>query len=739
MPTRQPTQARPAKNTAAARKTEKARAPAEAARADWQRGAAAPGGASPQAILAMQRRFGNRAVAGLLQPKRANVAAQPPAHPLLRASAAATRTATRLIQRKSALVSAKTTTRQFKGPRTDNRDNDVQAVEDSPKGVTYARLEAIELYDGRQANITDKAGNVGWFRIKSGKGAGEFIRGSKVIGGLGPGEATPAEQEGQGQEMSGLDISNQFVSGADAALVEIYRGATMEQPSDRTKALSAITNSPEAQARIEFAEGATWIGSGILGMAASLRDLMDKDKSAFDKLLASIGMLSGAAAIAGGVSQIVQYANFDKSIAAAGGTQTSETYNQAAKSGGFMVGFGDMFNSLTNGLKTIKSIVDLVKMVAEGKKYDVDQGVKLGTDILSNGLQTATSVLRTVRGFNEVISHSQTATSQFGSVLPGLDIAVAAIGIIQNGYYLVVSAISMRKMYQRKVELEGQLRTEHNLEQADIKAAGKRYRTEEAQEATTDQLIKRATADYNKLSVKKFRAKSDAERARLTQQQVAVKAELDLLKQQKAAQDAQKGTGTFGQYSGSTADVLRERELASNTHIANKRRVTRQAVHIGTKLIQIGGAIATFVSGPGAPAAMTLKLSAMGIDSSLPFWRWLKEKGRNQAAANRAKGGTGWTNKIFNADKSKAAKSRSRHKDAVLILQMVGKLGGLMPTAADNAVTRRQRLQQLRPQALRVEGYIRATGCPPQKLYAANGNPTEQVKILVTEISKREL
>src|SRR6185295_11184557 len=107
-------------------------------------------------------------------------------------------------------------------------------------------------------------------------------------------------------------------------------------------------------------------------------------------------------------------------------------------------------------------------------------------------------------------------------------------------------------------------------------------------------------------------------------------------------------------------DTLRERELASNTHIANKRRVTRQSVHIGTKLIQIGGAIATFVAGPGAPAAMALKLSALGIDSSLPFWRWIKEKGRDQAAANRARGEDGLTNKIFNADKSKAAKSRSR-------------------------------------------------------------------------------
>ena len=755
MPQRSPLVRQPARPNAATRKR-------AAARDEWQPPPTARAASSPKNLLSLQRRYGNRAVQGLTQ-RQATLAVGPaddvyerqaeqvasrvttappgslPASSLLRASAAATRAASGLIQRRSALVSAKTTTRKYTGPRSDDRDRDVAAVAKAPKGAAYSRLEVVELYDAKQSHITDKAGAIGWFRIQSGKGAGEFIHGSKVIGGLEPGETPPAEQPGSGQDLGGLDMAGQMVGGADAALIDIYRGATMEQAGDRTKSLSDITNSPQAQQNIEFAEGATWIGSGILGMAASLRDLTDKDKSAFDKLLAGIGLVSGAASIAGGVSQIVQYANFDKSVAASGGAQTSETYNNAAKSGGFMVGFGDMFNTITSGLKTIKYIVDLVKLVAEGKKYDTGQGVKLGTDILSNGLSTANSTLRTVRGFNEVLNHGQTATSQFGSVLPGLDIAISAIGIIQNGYYLVVSAIEMRKMYARKQELEERLQTHHGLEQSDIKTAGKRYRTEEAQEATTEQLIQSATLQYNKLTAKKFRAKNDEERARLSEKQAEVKAELEQLKQQKAAQEAQKGAGAFGQYGGDTADTLRERELASNTHIANKRRVTRQSVHIGAKLLQIGAAIATFVSGPGAPAAMALKLSALGIDSTMPFWRWIKEKGRDQAAANRARGGAGWTNKVFNADKSKTAKGRQRHKDAVLILQMVGNLSRLIPARTDDAETRLDKLRLVRPQALRVEGYIKAAGCPPQKLYAANGNPPEQVKILVTELSKREL
>src|SRR4029079_2453009 len=164
------------------------------------------------------------------------------------------------------------------GSRSADLDADAAAVETSPQGQSYGRLEVVDLYDAKQSHITDKSGAVAWFRIQSGKGSGEFIKGSKVIGGLEPGQQAPGEQAGNGQEMSGLDVSGQLMGGADAALIDMYRGATMEQPGDRTKSLADISNSPQAQANIEFAEGATWIGSGILGMAASLRDLMDKDK-----------------------------------------------------------------------------------------------------------------------------------------------------------------------------------------------------------------------------------------------------------------------------------------------------------------------------------------------------------------------------------------------------------------------------------------------------------------------------
>jgi len=189
---------------------------------------------------------------------------------------------------------------------------------------------------------------------------------------------------------------------------------------------------------------------------------------------------------------------------------------------------------------------------------------------------------------------------------------------------------------------------------------------------------------------------------------------------------------------GPTRLQLEERELASDLSVANKRRVTRQAIHIGTNLVQVAGSIAALVSGPGAPAAVALKLSAAGVDASLPLFRWIKQKGRDVAAKNLAKGEPGRMNKIFNADKSTAAKLAARKKQAVVILTMVGKLHRYFPRATEGDAFDEQ-VAVLKEQAKRVEGYIRASGCPPEKLYAANGKPDEQVRILVAELSRREL
>jgi hypothetical protein len=139
----------------------------------------------------------------------------------------------------------------------------------------------------------------------------------------------------------------------------------------------------------------------------------------------------------------------------------------------------------------------------------------------------------------------------------------------------------------------------------------------------------------------------------------------------------------------------------------------------------------------GAQAGVALKASAAGIDMSLPLFRSLKEFGRNQAAKNRAKGEGGIANKIFNADKATVAKLTSRKKHAAVIMSMVADLTGLIPSSSDPVEKANQ--QQILDAAIkRTEGYIRATGCSPKKLYRFNGQPMKQLEVLVQEMYKRE-
>ena len=96
-------------------------------------------------------------------------------------------------------------------------------------------------------------------------------------------------------------------------------------------------------------------------------------------------------------------------------------------------------------------------MVANGETYDIGKGVQLGTEIVGAALDTARNVLRSIRLVNEALAGGTVGT-QFGQIVPGLDIAIAAVKSIQQGYYLVVSAIEMRRMYKRKMDLEAKLR-----------------------------------------------------------------------------------------------------------------------------------------------------------------------------------------------------------------------------------------------------------------------------------------
>ena len=190
------------------------------------------------------------------------------------------------------------------------------------------------------------------------------------------------------------------------------------------------------------------------------------------------------------------------------------------------------------------------------------------------------------------------------------------------------------------------------------------------------------------------------------------------------ARKTRSGAGLF-----LTREQLGEFELSEELRYINKKRVVRQSIHIGTEITKIAGEIASLASASGVAAgiAIGLKASASGIELGLPFFRAIKQWGRNRAARKMAESGQ-YDDKasIFNWQKATAAKLEMRKKHAVRILLMAANLDLTKPRA------------EFEKSAKRVENHINAAGCDPQALYRLNGQPMEQIKLLATEMAKRE-
>jgi hypothetical protein len=680
---------------------------------------------------------------------------------------AAARLASVLNPRRMAIVNAKAHTRVVTGPLAGDADQRARQINKSRMQTLYNKGDVIPLEDNDSLHVKDKKGNIVWYRVKKGT-ANEYVRAEKVLLGARPG-TEGMEQEGEdGKAKKAFGVigwAGEATSSADERLVEELRGLTAgtetfeksieNLPEEQQETLIKSNPLYAKQAKVSYAEGAVWAGSGLLGMAVALKDVVSDEKSAWERVQAAFNFVASGEGVLGGVTQIISGATEGK---------TSEVTTGISA---FALGYQEFFSGLANLVKTAKSGVDMVKMVAEqarGKRHGQQEWLQAGASLLQGALETLKSAARTARAIHEALGGAVTSTASqvLSNIAIGFDIAIAAVKSVFQGYYLAVSARQWWLMSQRKKELKGEL-GQKGYTKEQVKESRGAYRRGEAMKATLDQLIaknEKAIAakqdEIVNMSTKgpQWLLKRRLAKVKTLQDEIAAlekqnedfkaqKAESE--DQMKAREEVREGstivdvTGSTGQTSVPgvpTRSDLAEVELASELGAANRKRVVRQAIHIGANLVQIAGSIAALVSGPGAPAAIGLKAAAAGVETSLPFFRAIKQFGRNVAAKNIATTGKkGISGRIFNADKSTAAKLQSRKKQAVLILMMVADLNKLIPKVPKLTA---QHLAPLKKQMARVEGYIQATGCEPEKLYRANGKPQEQVKILVAELSKRE-
>jgi hypothetical protein len=680
---------------------------------------------------------------------------------------AAARLASVLNPRRMAIVNAKAHTRVVRGPLTGDADQRARQINKSRMQTLYNKGDVIPLEDNDSLHAKDKGGKVVWYRVKKGA-ANEYIRAEKVLLGARP-DVEGMEKKGEDGKVEKafgvLGWAGEATSSADERLVEELRGLTAgtekfektieNLPEEQQEALKKRNPLYAQQAKVSYAEGAVWAGSGLLGMAVSLKGVVDDEKSAWERVQAAFNFIASGEGVLGGVTQIIS------------GATEGKTSDVTTGISAFALGYQEFFSGLANLVKTAKSGVDIVKMVAEqaqGKRHGREEWLQAGSSLLQGALETLKSAARTARAIHEALGGAVTSTASqvLSNIAIGFDIAIAAVKSVFQGYYLAISARQWWLMSQRKKELKGEL-AQKGYAKEQVKESRGAYRHGEAMKATLDQLIakneKAIAAKQDKIvnmstkgpqwllkrRLAKVKTLQD-EIAALEKQNEDYKAQKKEAEGQMKAREEMREGGTIVDATGSTGKTsvpgvptrsdLAEVELASELGAANRKRVVRQAIHIGANLVQIAGSIAALVSGPGAPAAIGLKAAAAGVETSLPFFRAIKQFGRNVAAKNIATTGKkGIAGRIFNADKSTAAKMESRKKQAVLILMMVADLNKLIPKVPKPTSAH---LAPLKKQMARVEGYIVATGCGPEKLYRANGKPQEQIKILVEELSKRE-
>lgn len=647
------------------------------------------------------------------------------------------------VQRAWALVNAPTWSRQPQGALdTSDPKKALKQVAGGVKVQKYPKMYRLLLDDDATKHIKDQDGNVVWYRLKNWDA---YLPAAKLLTGIAPSGRESSDPDMGGEDLESLiGALGDSASGVDDYLVEGQQWYAKLEESEKAKGEEGLSEADEAKSeQLNKAEASMWMTgsalgtvSGIMGMASALKDLRDDAKSAWERVDAVFEYLSSGMDTIGGLYGTAGSIAGAINIHAQKGSTVADD-SEAVSGWGF--GFQTMFGVLSNGIKAIKNGADLIHMIYTEIKgtetHDRDEYLNTISELLIGALDTARGVLVSIRQITQLVTDG--IMSAFDNVIPGLDIASAAVDTIFKGYYLIESAVHHWWMRSRKKELLAKLQQEKGFNKDQIKEAQKFYRKQEAEKSNYSHEISKTQKSYDKTD-KKIGKSNDWEKITKLGEKKRTLSDRKRTMTTKLAQTEQSMSSYESDPSHPQRKDIAEIELVSELKEANRKRIVRQSVHIASNALKIAGSITALLAGPGAPAGIGLKAAAAGIDVSLPVLRSLKQWGRNKAAHMRAQGKSGTTskffNKIFNADKSTAAKLAHRKKQAVMILLLIADLNRHIPVGKDPA-----KRKALASDIRNAERYIRAAGCSPARLYRANGKIGEQIKILVESLSKREL
>lgn len=470
-------------------------------------------------------------------------------------------------------------------------------------------------------------------------------------------------------------IGNEGITGAADALND-------KTVSTNTGGGTGATDSEKQHAANMGIVGDSITGvTGLLGMARGFKDLGDPEAKAADLVETALAIEQGGMKTGEAVSKLVHTAS---------GSQDPTT---ASKFGSAFEGYGAAFGALREAFSAMRKIV---KAINNRKENTTQDKVKAAGEISLHLLETAKSVVLSVKSFIELVNGA--ASGGLMASVPGLDIAVSAGKLIMDGYYLAVSNSSRKVMNQRRKEI---IKAKGGDAEALDKASNE-YRSIDAEIANKKAVI---DSDQERVSNPKTSAK---DKKRLKKRISRLKGEIKQLEKQKSDEFSR--------------DDVAEYTLATELRDANTKRVTRQGIHIATEMTKIAGSIAT-LTGVGALGGAITKGAASAVDLALPATRLAKQAGRNRAARKMAKGKMNKSR--FNPTRSTAAKTDFRIRQIRHLLKMIVHFSYRKPNKRNK-------------EARNILAYLKASGVNTERLFRKNGDPQAQIKMLLDAMQERE-
>jgi hypothetical protein len=358
---------------------------------------------------------------------------------------------------------------------------------------------------------------------------------------------------------------------------------------------------------------------------------------------------------------------------------------------------GAIFGMFASGCTLVAQGFAIVHKIVKEDNVSKGEMAQIGVDSLS-------AIQSVVGGISDIFEKFSTASPALLAANPALQIAISAIKAIMNAYYLYISfqQKDIMNARQKKIVADAGGNEQSYLDATEF------YRAQDAIVANKEDVVRSDTKRLAKLD-------ASSEEGQFLQARITT-LESECVREK-------------GRRASLSRDTVEEFAVARELAYINKKRVVRQSVHIVTNMAKVAGSIA-ILTGGGALVGVGINTASSGVEAGMVGVRGAKQKARDVKARKEAKGKTLAKldpRRMADASKSSAAKQSDRLEKVRFIIKQVVK------EAKKPAILREE------GNLSNVKNYIKATGVNTGKLYAANGQPSEQITLLFKAMSQREL